>query len=294
MLSLYNAALLPLRPVVAAWAFWRALSDPGRSAELRERRARVLPELPPGGIWIHGASAGEARIVTALAAEVRREEAGLPLAASTYTPAGRAALPGPPELDAAFFLPFDFRSYVRRVLDAVRPSCLALVETELWPNLLGEAHRAGVPVVVLNGRLSAERMSRYRRLSRLLRPLLARIVTVGAQSEKDAQRFLSLGVPERAVEVLGNIKYDLPRPDVDPAALRARLRLEPGRPVLVAGSTGIGEEPLILDIHPGPTTSRSCYAPGGSATGAGRQTQTRVTSRSCCSTPWADCPSSTP
>jgi 3-deoxy-D-manno-octulosonic-acid transferase len=246
MLGLYNTALLPLRAAALVWAGVDRGSE-ARTREWGERRARVLPGLPPGGIWMHGASVGEARIVKSLAAAVRRRRPDVPLAVSAITRTGRGQLPGPPDVESAFFAPLDFTGLPGRVLDAVRPAALVLVETELWPNLLHEADARRVPVGLINGRLSAGRMSRYRRFGGLYRPLLERIARVGAQSAADAERFRELGVPAERLETTGNVKYDLPPPTADPAAVRERFGLAVDRPVLVAGSTGEGEEIAVLD-----------------------------------------------
>ncbi len=248
MLWLYNTLLVPVRLAVGLRA---ALSsrDPGKTAEWDERRARRLPATPPGSIWIHGASVGEVGIVNSLAAEIRRTAATeIPLVVSALTPTGRQRLAGPPEVDAAFFLPLDFPGTTRTVFRKLQPSVLTLVETELWPNLLEAAQSAEVPVVIVNGRLSSRRMKRYRRLSPLYRPRLRRLAHVGAQSPEDAERFVELGVPRSVVSVTGNIKYDLPPPAATVASeIRARLRLDGGRPVFIAASTRDGEESLLLD-----------------------------------------------
>jgi 3-deoxy-D-manno-octulosonic-acid transferase len=245
MLRLYNTALLPLRAGVEIWAAW-ASRDGRKRAEWAQRRARRLPAVPPGGVWIHGASVGEARIVRGLAGGLRSRRPELPLAVSAYTTTGRAQLPEPPAVDAAFFVPLDFPGLATRVLDALRPVALALVETELWPNLLHETHAASVPVVVLNGRLSPKRMNRYRRLSRLYRPLLERVALLGAQSDGDAERLRELGAPPEAVVVTGNVKYDLPLPQADPESMRQRLNLPRARAVFAAGSTAPSEEAMVL------------------------------------------------
>ena len=238
MLGLYNIALFPLRASAALWAAWSA-RDPVRRVEWGERLGRRLPAAPPGGLWLHGASVGEARLVARLASAVRSRRPGLPMYASATTVAGRAGLPAPPAVDAAFFVPLDFRGLGSRVLGALRPAALVLVETELWPNLLHETLSAGVPIVVLNGRLSARRMRRYRRLGGLYRPLLARVAAVGAQSEADAQRFVELGAPHPRVRVTGNLKYDL----VPPPGGRGVA----ARPTFVAGSTAPGEEAAVIE-----------------------------------------------
>jgi 3-deoxy-D-manno-octulosonic-acid transferase len=201
--------------------------------------ARRLPLVAPGGVWIHGSSVGEARIVAALARSLRGRDGALPLAASAFTRTGRAQLPAPPAVDAAFFLPLDFAGLPDRVLAAVRPRLLTIVETELWPNLIDAARCSGVAVALVNGRLSAERMARYRRLSGLYGPLVSGLVRVGAQSGDDAARFAELGVADADLVVTGNVKFDLAAPEVDEAALRAELGLAADRPVF--------EDPLVLD-----------------------------------------------
>jgi 3-deoxy-D-manno-octulosonic-acid transferase len=248
MLGLYNTALLPLRVAVGLWSR-RPLAAPAKREEWAERGARRLATLAPGGVWIHGASVGEARITRDLAAALRARRPGLPLAVSAVTTSGRAQLPGPPAVDAAFYAPLDFRGLPARVLGALRPRLLALVETELWPNLLGEARAGGVRTALVNGRLSARRMTAYRRWSSLYRPLLAALERCGVQTEDDAARFVELGARPEALVVTGNVKYDLRPPEVDVAAVRARLGLGPGRAVLVAGSTARGEEELVLEAY---------------------------------------------
>ncbi len=247
MLQLYNTALLPLRALLRPWAAWDASRGGGSDREWAERRAEVVPDVDPGGIWLHGSSVGEARIVTSLSRAWRQRHPPLPLSVSAFTRTGRAQLPTPPDVDAAFFLPLDFRGLPGRLLDAVRPRVLVLVETEIWPNLLHEAFEKGVAVAVVNGRLSQRRMSRYRRLNRLYGPLLSRLACVGAQSGHDAERFAELGVRRDVLAVTGNIKYDIPAPAIDPAQLRRKLGLDPDRPVVVAGSTAPGEDEQVLE-----------------------------------------------
>jgi 3-deoxy-D-manno-octulosonic-acid transferase len=198
-------------------------------------------------VWIHGASLGEARIVSALARALRGRRPELPLAVSAVSPTGRAQLPGAPDVDAAFFLPLDFAGLPTRILRAVAPGVLTLVETELWPNLLREAQARRVPVVLVNARLSAARMRWYRRLSGLYAPILRGVARVGARTAPDAERLAELGVPAKALSVTGNVKYDLPPPTGDRLSSRRELGVAADRPLWIAGSTRPGEERLILD-----------------------------------------------
>jgi 3-deoxy-D-manno-octulosonic-acid transferase len=247
LLFFYDALLSVTGPVAHLYAAWDVRRAPGREREWDERLGRVLPRVEGGGLWIHGASVGEARLAGSLATSLRATRADIPLAVSCVTRTGRSALPAPPAVDAAFFAPLDTPRLVRPVLRAVAPSVLALLETELWPTLLRQAAAFETRVALVNARLAPERMARYRRLSGLYGPLLHRIDRIGAGSEEDAARLLQLGAREASITVTGNMKYDLVPPSVDLAALRRRFGLALGRPVLVAGSTGEGEDAPVLD-----------------------------------------------
>jgi 3-deoxy-D-manno-octulosonic-acid transferase len=246
MLLLYNAFLWPLRLAAEGLAAFRS-RDSASEAEWSQRRGRRLPGAPPGAIWIHGASVGEVRLVGALADRLAAVAPGRPVVVSAVTPTGRANLPAPPRVAASFFAPLDFPGPVRRVLRGLRPALLVLVETELWPNLLHLAAGEGVPVCVVNARLSPERIARYRRLRPLFGPLVARLAAIGAQDAEQADRFSSLGARASAIEITGNMKYDLPPPGEDREAVRGRLGISPARAVLVAGSTAEAEENAVLE-----------------------------------------------
>jgi 3-deoxy-D-manno-octulosonic-acid transferase len=246
MRLLYNAALLPLRAASWIYGAWPG-GTPSAVLERSQRLGRRLPSISPGAVWIHGASVGEARLVASLAAALRSARPGSTILASAVTPAGRAQLPGPPSADASFFLPLDFSAVQRRAFDALRPAAVVLVETEIWPNLLFEAASRRVPVVLVNARLAPERWARYRRLRRLYEPLLAGLAAVAAPSDFEAERFRALGAAGGRIVVTGNLKFDLSPPAADEAELRRTLGLRAGRPVVVAGSTGEGEDDAVLE-----------------------------------------------
>src|SRR5204863_7880433 len=130
---------------------------------------------------------------------------------------------------------------IGRFLDAARPRALILVETELWPNLLRLAPARGVPVLIVNGRLSPRGFARLQRVRSLFTPGAMAMRLVAAQSQEDAGRFRTLGVPGDRVTVTGNIKFDLPVPQAAGDPVRRRLGLRVDTPVLVAGSTARAE-----------------------------------------------------
>ncbi|HEX5044526.1 MAG TPA: glycosyltransferase N-terminal domain-containing protein [Candidatus Polarisedimenticolaceae bacterium] len=245
--ALYDALLSVLFPLARAYAARDVRRAPDRQREWEERLGRALPHVREGGLWLHGASVGEARLAGLLARSIRAARPAIAVSVSCVTRTGRAALPQPPAVDASFFAPLDQRRRVRPVLRAVSPAALALIETELWPGLVREAAAARCRLALVNARLAPERMARYRRLRALYRPLLGALDRIGAGSSGDAERLLALGARPETVTVTGNLKYDLPVPALDPASLRLRFGLPVSRPVLVAGSTGEGEDGPVLD-----------------------------------------------
>jgi len=243
VLALYNTLAWVAKPFVFAWAAWHG-RDPARAREFAQRTARELPDPLRRSLWLHGASVGEARLVSALSGPLREAFPRCPQAVSANTSTGLARLP---EVEARFIVPFDFAGFPTRVLKRLDPRLLVLIETELWPNLIRETSAAGVPLALVNARLAAAKMSRYRRFSALYRPLIERFDLIGAQSADDAERFASLGASTGSLTVTGNLKYDLAAPHVDRAALEARIGISPDRQVWVAGSTRPGEEAIVLE-----------------------------------------------
>jgi 3-deoxy-D-manno-octulosonic-acid transferase len=169
---------------------------------------------------------------------------------SATTPAGVGLLSRRLAPSGAPWRPFplDFPFAVRRFFDAERPRLLILVETELWPVVLREAGRRGVPVLLANARLSARSAVRYRRASALFAAPLSALSRVLARTSSDAARFVEIGVPLARVTVSGDLKLDRREPAPPPFAEAARA-LAAGRPVLVAGSVARDEIPLVLDVR---------------------------------------------
>lgn len=246
-LWIYRVLLHALLPPVGAVLYLRGRLTGKRRPSLRARMARNLPAVPPGGIWIHAVSVGEVEIARRLVARVLAACPGLPVLVTATTATGlelaHRTLDGKVAVAPC---PLDLPGPVSRLLDGVRPKVLAVVETELWPEMLYQAARREVRVAVVNGRLSAASAARYRRAAPLLVPLLAPLSAVLARGPADAERFASLGIPTDRIWTAGNLKYDI-EPDSTPLPWAAALeRLAGGRPVVVAGSTMEGEEEAVL------------------------------------------------
>src|SRR6185437_3387568 len=160
-------------------------------------------------VWVHAVSVGEVMAATQLIRELAALRPEWMIAVSTTTATGqRLAKQRLPELPV-FYLPLDFAFVVRRYLKVLRPKMLVLMESELWPNLILECAKAGVPMAVVNARVSDRSFPRYMWLRRLWRPLLEKISLFLAQSGETAERLVRIGAPAERVRVTGNLKYDL-------------------------------------------------------------------------------------
>jgi 3-deoxy-D-manno-octulosonic-acid transferase len=216
------------------------------SAELRARVGR-LPAVAGGAVWLHGASAGEMAGGARLVAALRRHGYRFP---AIFTAANRAGVEyisrcGAPDTVAAL-VPWDVTAWVRRAFDHWQPAALFLIETELWPLLVFEAHRRRVPIISLSARIYPRDVPRYQAIRGFMGPTLRRLSRILAQNETERDRFIALGAAADRCVVAGNLKHLSPRAVGNPACLRARLGVPPGR-LIVFGSAHHGELPLIFD-----------------------------------------------
>lgn len=242
---LYALAFYGAMPLVLARLFWRGRRQPGYRAHLDERFGHYLVAPKPPLIWLHAVSVGEARAAKPLIDDLRRRFPGHGLFITCMTPTGREAAEA---LYGRFatvgYLPYDLPHAVRRFMTEVQPSLGIVMETEIWPNLLAAARAAGVPMALVNARLSARSARGYARVAALARPALAGLSAVGAQTADDAARLAALGAP--APVVCGNLKFEV-HPAADALALGDGWRAARGpRPVWIAASTREGEEEIVL------------------------------------------------
>lgn len=200
-------------------------------------------------IWVHAVSVGEVLSAVQLIRELKQALPGVVVAVSTTTETGqrlaKARLPRAP----VFYLPLDFRFAVRRYLRVLRPKMLVLMESELWPRLIDECAKSGIPMVVANARVSDRSFPRYIRLRRLWRPFLEKISLLLAQSEETAERLVRMGAPSGRVEVMGNLKYDVRAGEASAMTRRIGSLLVETR-LVVAGSTLAGEDEVLLAAWP--------------------------------------------
>ncbi len=203
-------------------------------------------------IWIHAVSMGEINAIGTLIEEIHRSLPQFEIVISSTTDTGinRARkLYGTSY--RVFFFPLDFSQAVKNALKRLRPQLCIMMELEVWPNFMSETARQGIPVVVVNGRISsAKGFPRYRRIAPLVRPIFRRLAMALVQDETYAERFRYLGVLPERVQVAGSLKYDTAELGDTVAGadeLAGQLGLKNNEPVWVAGSTGPHEEEIILN-----------------------------------------------
>ncbi len=250
----YAAGLLLTSPVLA----FRLLRTGKWRSDWRGRFGHTppLPADPRPTVLLHGVSVGEVAaaepLVRALGGPAGRGPCRVVVSTTTETGTRRAeALYGPSYRVVRY--PLDFRRSVERFLDRVRPDVVALLELEVWPNFTAACRRRGIPVVVVNGRLSERSFRGYRRLRSILAPSFGRLAAVAAQTREYADRFQSMGVAEDRIVVADSMKWEAPLPpDVREAGRRLgeELGVDPTLPLVVGVSTGPGEEELLLAGRP--------------------------------------------
>ncbi|WP_446741691.1 3-deoxy-D-manno-octulosonic acid transferase [Silvibacterium acidisoli] len=252
MLSFYSLALLLALSVTAPWWLFRMVTS-GKYREGLSERLGIVPvrvrhaDAKPV-IWVHAVSVGEVIAASGLIAELRTALPAWRVMISTTTRTGQKIARERFGEDSVFYFPLDFAFAVRAWLKALQPGLVVLLETEFWPRMLHECRTAGVPVAVVNARISDRSWPRYMRLRFLWRRLLNGFRTVLAQSELDAERLQAIGASN--VRVGGNLKYDI-RAAKSVAIIEVlQQNVAEGTHVIVAGSTLAGEEEIVLDAIP--------------------------------------------
>ncbi|MCM5572364.1 3-deoxy-D-manno-octulosonic acid transferase [Burkholderiaceae bacterium FT117] len=262
--GLYSLAWWLAAPLALGYLFWRARRQPDYRRRIGERfggHARRADDAPL--IWVHAVSVGETRAAQPLVRALLERYPGHRLLLTHMTPTGvdtgrelfGALMQGdagaPPRIEQVL-LPYDIPFAIRRFLRAWRPRAGIVMETELWPNLVAVSRAEGIPLALVNARLSERSLRKGRRTRWLMRPALAGLARVLAQTEADAARIRALGRSE--VAVLGNVKFDVaPPPKLEVLGHVWRLGLLRAghggahRPSVLAASTRDGEEALILD-----------------------------------------------
>jgi 3-deoxy-D-manno-octulosonic-acid transferase len=233
-----------------ASTFWERMG--GVPREIRAR-ARATER---GAIWIHAVSVGEVLAAKPLLEGLKRDNPARLVFVSTTTDTGQAlARERLSNADGIFYFPLDWVVAVRRALRAIRPAAVIVMETEIWPNFLREAHRGGIPVIFANARISEKSFARFKKWEWLIGPMFRRTIEDATmfltQSPEDSARLVAMGAEEDQVLVTGNLKYDASPASSGEFAkwLGAEIERQERWPVLVAGSVVAGEEEAVLGAY---------------------------------------------
>ena len=244
MRGLYTVVLRLALPFLLARLWWRGRREPRYRHAVAERLGFYSGKVPAPAIWIHAVSVGEARAAEPLARALLARLPGHGLVFTCTTAAGRTTLEERVGSSAAIvWLPYDFPESADAFLARFQPRLGVIMETEVWPNLLERCRAHAVPTVLANARMSEKSTRGYRRLAALSRPAFASLSHVCAQSEADAERLRGLGAG--AIEVTGNLKFDM-QPDRAQVDAGRAWRRELGRPVVLLASTREGEEEALV------------------------------------------------
>jgi 3-deoxy-D-manno-octulosonic-acid transferase len=239
-----TAAGAALAPFVLRKRLERGKENPVRIAERHGEPS--LPRPPGPLVWVHGASVGEFVAVLPLVERIGARGLTVLMTTGTVTSAELAQKRLP--VGALHqFIPLDVPSFILRFLDHWHPDLALLVESDLWPNIILSASARKIPIVLVNGRISARSYHRWRGFPRTIEALLRRFDLCMVRSADDAERFGALGAPR--ISITGNLKFDVPALPVDAAKLAALAGATRGRQVIVAASTHPGEESIIFDAH---------------------------------------------
>ncbi len=241
---LLSAAATPLVPLLLARRLKRGKEH---RARLSERRGEASIERPVGAlVWLHAASVGELASVLPLIGRIRSRGTNMLVTTGTVTSGGLAEQRLPRGVIHQF-VPVDVPHFMRRFLGHWQPDLAMFVESDLWPNMMIETSQRGVPMILVNGRLSENSYRRWRYVPATIVNLLTRFDLCLASTPGDAERLIELGAPR--VVTTGNLKLDVPAPAADSAKLAALSDAIGSRPVIAAASTHAGEDGIVIEAH---------------------------------------------
>jgi 3-deoxy-D-manno-octulosonic-acid transferase len=217
---------------------------------------------PDRPVWIHAVSVGEVLLARVLVRELRRHRPSLRVFLTVGTPTGRrVAEPLLDEKTCVVYVPTDFYYSMMRAFRRVNPRALILVENEIWPNMLWRAKKMGIPVCLVNSRLSRRNRRLFRAARTFVRPVLQAFDWIGVQSEEDLGRFAIAGFPEERLHLMGSMKYDVADLASDNPGKGTEIRRlagwDQGQVVLLGGSTHPGEEKILAEL----VRERKCKHP---------------------------------
>lgn len=249
----YSLIFYSLVPIILLRLLWRSIKAPAYRLRWLERLGFYPQTYTQDVIWFHAVSVGEAEALFPLILELQKQRPAANILITTTTPTGSARVKAVLNDSVAHvYLPYDIPCAVNRFMHAFKPKVAVMMETEIWPNLFHACGNNRIPLTIFNARLSEKSARGYQKIPALIKPALANVELIAAQTQEDAERFMRIGAPEKNVAVLGNIKFDL---DIPPAIIEEGSKLKADlfkdRFVWLIASTHKDEEALMLGLYPG-------------------------------------------
>ncbi|NLS13554.1 3-deoxy-D-manno-octulosonic acid transferase [Vibrio sp. SM6] len=253
ILTLYTLVLLLAAPFLLYGLYRKKPNKPQFGLRWKEHFG-VTPKLETAErpIWIHAVSVGETLAAIPLIKALKKQRPDTLIVVTTTTSTGAEQVKKLGDLVEHRYMPLDFGFAVRGFLKAINPSQLLIIETELWPNTLTTVHHAGIPIFVVNARLSEKSRRNYAKIQPLFDIIAPCLTQVLCQSDSDANRFAALGVAQNSLSVTGSIKFDIDISEeirTQGKALKAQLSQNDARPIWIAASTHRGEDEILLAAH---------------------------------------------
>ena len=250
---IYSLVLYALVPVIVIRLLYRSFRAPAYRQHWGQRLGFAPKLADRKTIWLHAVSVGETLAAVPLIRALQDKYPTYRLMVTCMTPTGSQRIQAEfgDSVDHSY-APYDMPDAVARFLNRVQPELLIIMETELWPNTIAACRRRNIPVILANARLSKKSARGYQKIAPLVKPMLQSMDAVVAQHKDDGARFIDLGLPEQALSISGNIKFDL---TLDTEMHRSAQQLSQAwrgaasRPIWLAASTHRGEDEIILRAH---------------------------------------------
>ncbi|HFQ5047300.1 lipid IV(A) 3-deoxy-D-manno-octulosonic acid transferase [Vibrio vulnificus] len=252
LVRLLYTLLLALAAPLLLFGLYRSKPNKPKFGQRWKEHFGITPKLVGQNqpLWIHAVSVGESLAAIPLIKAIKEKTPDQVIVVTTTTSTGAEQIEKLGNLVEHRYMPIDFAFAVRGFLKAINPAKMLIIETELWPNTLATVHKANIPIIVVNARLSEKSQQNYAKvqpLFNLIHPCLSKVL---CQSQADADRFAQLGVPTSKLCVTGSIKFDIHISDeIKHQGAELRTLLGQQRPVWIAASTHKGEDEQVLDAH---------------------------------------------
>lgn len=249
---IYSAVFYLLLPLIFGRLLWRSIKAPEYRNRYWERLGLYRRRFEGPFIWFHAVSVGEVEAAFPLIKRLQQDYPAKKILITTTTPTGSARVQAVlADSVTHVYLPYDTPGSVARFIAAFKPELGVVMETEIWPNLFAACAAKDIPLCIVNARLSDRSARGYAKIPSLIKPALACVSQIAAQTQEDAERFVSIGAELERVQAVGNLKFDI---DIDPQFLDRGKQLKQeyfaGRFVWIIASTHKNEEAIFLSLYP--------------------------------------------